>query len=170
MKGKNYVELIGYIGAVPEFINIHNEKHTLVCRLSVGTHDDFSQNKDDTTWHRVTFLGKNAEILQKLEFNKGAGIQIEGHLTYHQYPDKKYDDVTHYSTEIVCDRFQLLPSSKNIDYENTNRSYNRNYGNNQPQNNQQNRDDRSYADDRGYADNRSNQNNYRGSSQRNQYR
>ena len=166
MKGKNYVEIIGHIGAIPEFINIQNEKHTLVCRLSVGTHDDYSPDKDDTIWHRVTFLGKNAEILQKLEFNKGAGIQIEGHLNYHQYADKKHEDVTHYSTEIVCDRFQLLPSSKNIDYENTQRSYNRNYGNQQDnyQNQRQERDDRDYRDN-----NRSSQNNYRGS-QRNQYR
>lgn len=135
MKGKNFVELIGYVGGQPEFSNLQNQNNTLVARMSISTHDTYTGNKDnDTTWHRVTFFGKSAENLQKLNFEKGAEIHIEGHLTYHQYQDKKYNDVTHYSTEIVCDRFELLHLEKK-DNRNNNSNANNYGGNNRNYNN-----------------------------------
>ena len=101
----NRVTLCGFTGKDPE---VKELKDTKVAKFSLATSESYKKDGEkvtDTTWHNLVFWGKQCDTL-KTYVHKGDQLLVEGKIQVRQYTDK--EEVTHWTTEIVCDRFELL--------------------------------------------------------------
>ena len=103
----NKVFLLGNLGRDPEIKVTQNAKK--FARLILATTKRYraadGETKEDTQWHSVTFWGKGAETIERLEIRKGAQLLIEGEVTYRKWDD---NGVTKYATDILGNTFQLV--------------------------------------------------------------
>jgi len=114
MGSLNKVLIIGNLGADPETKFLPSGD--AVTNLSIATTDRWKDKqtgeaRDRTEWHRVSFFGRRAEVIEEF-FRKGDPIYIEGSLQTRKY---EKDGVTHYATDIKGRDFQFL-KSKNGEY------------------------------------------------------
>ncbi len=104
---KNYVQLIGRLGAGPEMRETSTGKQT--ARFSVATNNSYTNKEgeriESTTWHRVIGWNRTATTMQA-KLAKGSKVMIEGALQYRSFEDK--EGVTRYFTEVVAQRFLAL--------------------------------------------------------------
>ena len=113
MAGKgsvNKVIIVGNLGADPELRTIPDG--TSVVNLSVATTESWRDknnpqggNVEKTEWHRVSFFGRQAEVIGEY-MRKGSKIYVEGSLTTRKWQDKEGND--RYSTEIRGREFTFL--------------------------------------------------------------
>lgn len=109
----NKVIIIGNFGGNPELRTLPNGNS--VANFSVATTevwlDKNTNNKsEDTQWHRITFFGRQAEIINQYG-QKGGKIYIEGTLRTRKWTDK--DGVDRYTTEIRGRDFTFLGNPNN---------------------------------------------------------
>lgn len=108
-QGLNRATLMGRMGGDPEVRFTPAGK--AVASFSVATTESWKdaqgQKQERTDWHDVTAWGKTAEWIGE-NVHKGSLVYVEGRMQTEKWPDKKYPDVTHRTTRIVCDRFDLL--------------------------------------------------------------
>lgn len=106
----NKVILMGRFTADPELKQTQNG--TSFCRFTVAVNRKFT---DKTTGQReadfisCTAWSKTAEFISRY-FTKGQMICLEGELRTGSYQDKKYPDITHYTTEIYVDSVEFTGS------------------------------------------------------------
>jgi single-strand DNA-binding protein len=105
----NKVMLIGNLGADPEIRTTGSG--TKVAKISVATNRAFQdragQQQEKTEWHRVTFFGKLADIVEQYA-SKGDRIYVEGRIEYSQTQDDQGG--VKYWTDIVAQEMVLLGS------------------------------------------------------------
>jgi single-strand DNA-binding protein len=105
----NKVMLIGNLGADPEIRS--TPSGTKVAKVSLATNRTFQdrtgQQQEKTEWHRVTFFGKLADIVEQYA-SKGDRVFVEGRLEYSQTQDDKGG--VRYWTDIVAQEMVLLGS------------------------------------------------------------
>lgn len=105
----NKVMLIGNLGNEPEVRT--TPSGTKVAKISVATNRTFSdrtgQQQEKTEWHRVTFFGKMADVVEQW-VHKGDRIYLEGRLEYSQTTDDKGQ--VKYWTDIVATEMVMLGS------------------------------------------------------------
>jgi single-strand DNA-binding protein len=86
----NRVELIGYIGQMPEPRVLSNG--TPVLRLGLATGESYKNSAGDwvrtTTWHNITAWGKMAEQIAA-SIRKGMMVAVTGKLVNRKYTDKQ---------------------------------------------------------------------------------
>jgi single-strand DNA-binding protein len=116
MNSVNKVTLVGHVGAAPEIRS--TQSGIAVAKMSLATNDYWKDRttggrKEKTAWHRITAMGKMADICRKY-VKKGAKLYIEGSLNYSSY---EKDGHTFYSTDIVLKEINFL-DSKNEEDEN----------------------------------------------------
>lgn len=109
----NKVCLIGRLGQDPK---ISATKSGLaVCNFSLATSEKYTDKtgtkQENTEWHRIVVFDKKAEICEKY-LKKGKLIYIEGKLQTRQWENKKYPEIKHHTTEIICSNIIFLDSSK----------------------------------------------------------
>lgn len=102
----NKVMLIGHLGRDPETRYSASGDAITNCQLATSeSYKDKGGNKQEKTeWHRLVFFGKLAEIVGEY-LQKGSLVFVEGRIqtrTWDKDGEKKY------STEIVCERMQML--------------------------------------------------------------
>jgi single-strand DNA-binding protein len=97
----NKVILIGRLGANPE--TRFTQTNTPVCNWSLATSKKV-KGEDKTEWHNIVAFSKTAEIAQQY-LTKGSLVGIEGSLQTTSY---EKDGITKYSTQIICDRLEML--------------------------------------------------------------
>lgn len=106
----NKAMLIGNVGNDPEIRM--TPSGAKIAKLSVATNRSFQdrsgQQQDRTDWHRVTFFGKMADIVEQW-VHKGDRIYIEGRIEYSQTQDDQGG--TRYWTDIVASEMVMLGSS-----------------------------------------------------------
>ncbi len=105
----NKVLLLGRTGSDPEVKEIGQNK---VAKFSLATSETYKKDGEkitNTTWHNLVFWGKQCDILQQY-VHKGDQILVEGKIVTRTYKDK--NQVDHWTTEIVCDRFEFCGSAK----------------------------------------------------------
>jgi single-strand DNA-binding protein len=99
--------LIGNVGNEPEIRSTSGGAR--VAKLSVATNRSFQdrngQQQEKTEWHRLTFFGKLAEIVEQY-VHKGHRIYVEGRLEYSQTQDDQGN--TKYWTDIVVNEMVML--------------------------------------------------------------
>jgi single-strand DNA-binding protein len=105
----NKVLLIGNVGAEPEVRT--TPSGTRVAKLSIATNRTFSdrsgQQQEKTEWHRLTFFGKVADIVERY-VHKGDRLYVEGRLEYSQTQDDQGN--VKYWTDIVVNDMVMLGS------------------------------------------------------------
>jgi single-strand DNA-binding protein len=103
----NKVMLIGNLGSEPEIRT--TSSGTKVAKLSLATNRTFQdrggQQQEKTEWHRLTFFGRLADIVEQWA-HKGDRMYVEGRLEYSQTQDDQ--GVTKYWTDIVVNEMVML--------------------------------------------------------------
>lgn len=101
----NRATLLGRVGGDPE---VKEFKDTKVAKFSLATSESYKKNGEkvtDTIWHSLVFWGKQCDVI-KSYVHKGDQLLVEGKIVTRQYKDKQ--EITHWTTEIICDKFELL--------------------------------------------------------------
>jgi single-strand DNA-binding protein len=105
----NKVMLIGNLGSDPEVRT--TPSGTKVAKVSLATNRTFQdrtgQQQEKTEWHRLTFFGRMAEIVEQY-VSKGDRLYVEGRLEYSQSEDPQGN--VRYWTDIVATEMVLLGS------------------------------------------------------------
>jgi single-strand DNA-binding protein len=103
----NKVMLIGNVGNEPEIRATGSGAR--VAKLSLATNRTFQdrsgQQQERTDWHRLTFFGRLADIVEQW-VHKGHRIYVEGRIEYSQTQDDQGG--TRYWTDIVVNEMVML--------------------------------------------------------------
>ncbi|GJH26848.1 single-stranded DNA-binding protein [Caballeronia novacaledonica] len=108
MASVNKVILVGNLGADPE--TRYLPSGDAVANIRLATTDRYKdkssgETKEQTEWHRVSFFGRLAEIVNEY-LKKGSSVYIEGRIRTRKWTDQAGQE--RYSTEIVADQMQML--------------------------------------------------------------
>jgi len=104
----NKVILIGRLGKDPE--SRFSQSNTQVVNFSMATSKKV-KGEEQTEWHNIVTFSKTAEIAEKY-LTKGSLVCIEGSIQTSKY---EKDGQTRYSTQIICDRLEMLGGMNNND-------------------------------------------------------
>lgn len=103
----NRVTIIGRVGKDPEIRR--TQSGDAVANFSVATtkkwKDKGGQQQEHTEWHRVSFFGRIAEVVEKY-VSKGSLLYVEGEL--HTRKWQSADGKDNYTTEIKGSELKLL--------------------------------------------------------------
>lgn len=103
-RGVNKVIILGNLGQDPE--TRYAPSGTCFTNMSVATSevwkDQQGQQQERTEWHRVSLVGKIAEIGGEY-LRKGSKVYLEGKLQTRKWQDQQGQD--RYTTEVVVDSF-----------------------------------------------------------------
>ena len=103
----NKIMLIGNVGSDPEVRSTTSGSR--VAKMSLATNRTFQdrsgQQQERTDWHRLTFFGKLADIVEQW-VHKGDRIYVEGRVEYSQTQDDQGG--TRYWTDIVVNEMMML--------------------------------------------------------------
>ena len=97
----NKVILIGRLGKDPE--SRFTQNNMQVVNFSVSTSKKV-KGEEQTEWHNIVTFDKTAQIAEQY-LTKGSLVCIEGFIQTSKY---EKDGQTRYSTQIICDRLQML--------------------------------------------------------------
>ena len=104
----NKVTLIGNVGGPPDVRTTAGGSQ--VAKVSLATSRQFNdrsgQQQERTQWHRLTFFGKLADVVEQW-VGKGDRLYIEGRL---EYSTTEADGVTRYWTDIIVNEMVMLGS------------------------------------------------------------
>lgn len=107
----NQITIMGRIGGDPE---IRDFQGTSVANFSVAVSEHYKdksgEKKELTQWFRVSFWGKQAEVIKQY-FHKGDGILVMGSMRSSEY---EKDGVKQRTWEVRGDRFEF-PITKKAD-------------------------------------------------------
>jgi single-strand DNA-binding protein len=98
------------IGRICNDIDLRQtQSGTATCRFTVACDRRFANKQ--TGQREADFISclafkNNAEFISRY-FNKGKMIAVEGTLRTGSYKDKKHDDVTHYTTDVLVDNVEF---------------------------------------------------------------
>ena len=107
----NKVILVGNLGADPEVRD--TSSGNIIASIRVATSHRVKQQDgtwgNETEWHRVTMLGRQAEVARDY-LRKGSTVYIEGRLHTRKWQDKSGND--RYSTDIICENMTMISKAK----------------------------------------------------------
>jgi single-strand DNA-binding protein len=87
---RNQIQLIGFLGNDPEVVV--SPKGVKYAKFNLATSERYKnkegENVTETTWHRVTVFGTQADIAEKY-LTKGKEVCISGKLGNNEYIDKE---------------------------------------------------------------------------------
>lgn len=109
----NKVIIMGRLTADPELRQTQSGVST--CRFTVAVDRKF-KNKNtgekETDFINCMAFRQTAEFIGRY-FTKGKMITLEGGLRSGKYQDKKYPDVTHYTTDVLVDNVEFCGDKGN---------------------------------------------------------
>lgn len=108
MSSVNKVIIIGNLGKDPEMRRFPSgDQAANITIATTGKWKDkqTGEMKEATEWHRVSFNGRLAEIVEQY-LRKGSQVYVEGSLRTRKWTDQA--GVERYSTEIRADSMQML--------------------------------------------------------------
>ena len=109
MASVNKAILIGNLGKDPEVRYMPSGE--AIANITLATTDTWKdksgEKQERTEWHRVSFFGRQAEVVGEY-LKKGSQIYVEGRIQTRKWQDKDGQD--RYTTENVADRMQMLGS------------------------------------------------------------
>lgn len=115
MASVNKVIIVGNLGRDPEVR--YSPDGSAVANISVATSykskdRNTGEQKELTEWHRISFFGRLAEIVDQY-LRKGSSVYVEGRLQTRKYTDK--DGVERYTTGIIAESMQMLGNGQGGD-------------------------------------------------------
>lgn len=129
----NNVSLTGRFTSDPEFRQ--TQSGVSVVRFTLAVNRPYQKDKDKQEADFISCVAwrNTAEFISR-HFSKGDPIEVTGSLRTGSYQDKKYSDVTHYTTEVFVNEVSFTQSKPNKDnsttgsVSNTGRAENSGYG------------------------------------------
>lgn len=117
MSIENSVRLVGHLGDDPTTKFTQGGTAVTECRIATTRRfkDRNGERQEETSWHRVKFFGKQAELAGEW-FRKGSKVMVEGRIRYEEY---EKDGVKRYATDIIAE--QMMPLDKREGGERTER-------------------------------------------------
>jgi single-strand DNA-binding protein len=114
MMMKNWVQLIGNLGADPELFQFESGKRKVQFNLATN---EWYRNQDqelveETNWHRIIAWDSIADQVAD-SLKKGEKVIVQGKLTSRSYEDK--DGVKRSVTEVSLRAFDKLIKEKIVD-------------------------------------------------------
>lgn len=108
MASVNRVTIVGNLGRDPEIRTMPSGDQ--LANVTIATTDKWKDKasgeaREATEWHRVSFNGRLAEIVEQY-LRKGSQVYVEGSLRTRKWTDQA--GVEKYSTEIRADNMQML--------------------------------------------------------------
>ena len=102
----NKIIIAGRMTADPELRQ--SQSGTAVCRFTVAVNRKFKNEHGeyDADFINCTAFKQTAEYVSRY-FSKGKMIIVEGNLRTGSYKDKKYPDVTHYTTDVFAENVEF---------------------------------------------------------------
>lgn len=111
---KNQVQLIGRLGADPEFKEFSTGKQSAT--MSIATSETYTnktgEKVTDTQWHNVVAWNGNAKYA-KSYLTKGTEVMIQGKLANRSYEDNT--GTTRYVCEVVVDQILIIQKKEEKD-------------------------------------------------------
>ena len=107
----NRTEIIGHLGKTPDLRNNgQTSKATLSVAVSERYRDRNGETKETTNWFTCVFFGKMAEVIDKLNVEKGTLVYVSGKMNFRQYTKESGEKVN--IAELMGDGFQILSSRR----------------------------------------------------------
>jgi single-strand DNA-binding protein len=111
----NKIQIIGRMGKDPEIT--YTKKGDPVCNFSLATTERWKDKatgelKEETTWHRVSAWGRQAEIVGEY-LRKGSLVYVEGSMVAREYTDQS--GVKKMSWEVRMSEMKMLESKRSSD-------------------------------------------------------
>ena len=103
----NKVIIMGRMTSDPELRQ--TQSGTATCRFTIACDRRFADKntgKREADFISCLAFKNTAEFISRY-FNKGKMIAVEGTLRTGSYKDKKHDDVTHYTTDVLVDNVEF---------------------------------------------------------------
>ena len=136
MASLNKVMIMGRLGQDPEMRYTQNQ--IAVCTLNVATSEfkagQDGQRSETTEWHKVVVWRNQAENCGKY-LSKGSAVFVEGKLQTRSWEDQ--NGQKKYTTEIVANSVQFLPSARDNNASRGDQAQNSGYSKNNNNNNNQ---------------------------------
>ena len=101
----NRIQLLGNIGSV-DIKEFNNGKIVNATLATSDRYTDREGNKqEETIWHRITFIGKLADIASQF-VEKGDPVLVEGKMRYRKYTAQDGKEVS--VAEVLASNLQML--------------------------------------------------------------
>lgn len=107
----NRTEIIGHLGKTPDVRNNgQTSKATFSVAVSEKYKDKNGEAKETTNWFICVFFGKMAEVIDKLNVEKGTLVYVSGKMNFRQYTKESGEKVD--IAELIGDGFQILSARR----------------------------------------------------------
>jgi single-strand DNA-binding protein len=107
----NRTEIIGHLGKTPDVRNNgQTSKATLSVAVSERYRDRNGETKETTNWFTCVFFGKMAEVIDRLNVEKGTLVYVSGKMNFRQYTKESGEKVN--IAELMGDGFQILSARR----------------------------------------------------------
>ena len=106
----NRIEIIGHLGKTPD---VRNNGTTSKATFSVAVTERYKsrgEENENTNWFNVVFWGKMAEVIERLQMEKGTCVYIGGKMNFRTYEkDGKKSQIA----ELIGENLQILSARRN---------------------------------------------------------
>jgi len=107
----NRTEIIGHIGHSPKVLdNGTIKKATFSVAVSERYRDRNLETKETTNWFTCVFFGKMADVIDKLNVEKGTLVYVSGKMNFRQYVKESGEKAN--IAELMGDGFQILSARR----------------------------------------------------------
>lgn len=107
----NRTEIIGHLGKTPDVRNNgQTSKATFSVAVSEKYKDRNGETKEITNWFTCVFFGKMAEVIDRLNVEKGTLVYVSGKMNFRQYTKESGEKVN--IAELMGDGFQILSARR----------------------------------------------------------
>lgn len=107
----NRTEIIGHLGKTPDVRNNgQTSKATFSVAVSEKYKDKNGEAKETTNWFTCVFFGKMAEVIDRLNVEKGTLVYVSGKMNFRQYTKESGEKVN--IAELMGDGFQILSARR----------------------------------------------------------
>ena len=107
----NRTEIIGHLGKTPDVRNNgQTSKATFSVAVSEKYKDKNGETKETTNWFTCVFFGKMADVIDRLNVEKGTLVYVSGKMNFRQYVKESGEKVN--IAELMGDGFQILSARR----------------------------------------------------------
>ena len=107
----NRTEIIGHLGKTPDVRNNgQTSKATFSVAVSEKYKDKNGETKETTNWFTCVFFGKMADVIDRLNVEKGTLVYVSGKMNFRQYVKESGEKVN--IAELFGDGFQILSARR----------------------------------------------------------
>lgn len=107
----NRTEIIGHLGKTPDVRNNgQTSKATFSVAVSERYKDRNGETKETTNWFTCVFFGRMAEVIERLNVEKGTLVYVSGKMNFRQYTKESGEKVN--IAELMGDGFQILSARR----------------------------------------------------------